>query len=297
MELGKAIELFLGDYKASTYNAYKPDLHKLRDWIGPARQVSDITPPMLVEYFQKSLGKKGYAVATVQKAAKTIKTFFNWCVRLDLIARSPAYAVRARKPSRRISREKAMNEDELEELLNFLRYKTNPRDFALVLFLADTGCRRGGAAGLRLKDIQWDKLLASVTEKGEQSRTVAFSEQCSKAMLRWITYRSEHFTVRGVYVFSQEGQPMNAEQISQNIRRACKKAGIRSLSAHSLRHRKGHQFADHRIAPSLAATYLGHANVLTTLEHYYPTDWESAERAGRELMTAAPEKKIVQFGH
>lgn len=295
MELQKAITLFLGDYKPSTRQAYSKVLTPMRGWLGPARAVSAITPPLLVEYFQTVVLAKGYAPATLQKHAKTIKTFFHWCVRVDLLVKSPAHAIRARKPARRISREKAMTDDELGALLDFLRHKTNPRDFALVLFLADTGCRRGGAAGLRLKDIQWDKLLATVTEKGDVSRPVAFSDLCARAMVRWLTYRGEHYRVEGIYVFSQNGLPMNPEQISQNIRRACQKAGVRVLSAHSLRHRKGHQFADHRIAPTLAATFLGHANVLTTMEHYYPDDWESAERAGRELMTGSLETKVVNF--
>jgi site-specific recombinase XerD len=123
LKLEQAIDLFLGDYKASTRQAYAKDLRSMRDWLGPARDVSDITPPMLIEYFQKSVKQKGYAPATIQKASKTLKTFFNWAVRVDLIPKTPAHAIRARKPARRISREKAMNDDELNALLDYLRYK------------------------------------------------------------------------------------------------------------------------------------------------------------------------------
>jgi hypothetical protein len=50
-----------------------------------------------------------------------------------------------------------------------------------------------------------------------------------------------------------------------------------------LRHRKGYQFADGRIAPSVAKTALGHENVLTTLQHYYPDDWERAKTSLEQL--------------
>ena len=78
---------------------------------------------------------------------------------------------------------------------------------------------------------------------------------------------------------------MKPENVSLIIRRAAQLAGVRVLSSHSLRHRKGHQLADSRIAPSIAATVLGHSDVVITLQHYYPADWESAEQAMRELMT------------
>ncbi|MCB0079217.1 MAG: hypothetical protein KDD73_17590, partial [Anaerolineales bacterium] len=44
--------------------------------------------------------------------------------------------------------------------------------------------------------------------------------------------------------------------------------------------------ADARVAPSIAATALGHTSIQTTLDHYYPGDWESAEKALRETHRA-----------
>jgi integrase len=297
MLLSKAIELFLGEHKPSTQQAYRAALHLMRDWIGPARELSDVSSALLVEYFQVVVKRKHYAPATEQKHIKSVKTFFNWCVNLELIERSPAKAVRSKKLPRAIDRSKAMSDEELRLLLDSLRYK--PRDYALILFLADTGCRRGGAAGLRIQDIDFDKLVAVVTEKGDKSRKVAFGEPTARALRQWLGFRSMHYQIKGVYVFSRDGLPMHAENISIIIRRAARRAGLRVLSSHSLRHRKGHQLADARVAPSLAATALGHSDPMITLTYYYPADWESAEKALRELLTdpaaePAPEK-IIRF--
>lgn len=296
MELGKAIELFLGEHKPTTRKSYTYPLRQMRDWIGPARQVSDIRPEHLIEYFQTQVKNGKYAPATEVKNEKTLKGFFNWCVRLEIIEKSPAKLLRASKVPRRISRDKAMPDDDLTKLLDHLRHKTVPRDFALVLFLADTGCRRGGAAGLRIQDVDFDGLIATVTEKGGEPRPVAFSEQCAKAILHWLAYRSAHYTIKGVFVFSKDGGPMDPVLISQEIRRSCRRVGIKVRSSHSLRHRKGHQFADARIAPSIAATALGHSSSHITVESYYPSDWDTAEKALRELMTVNPTNpKIVNI--
>lgn len=299
MELGKAIELWLGEHKASTVHAYRSALVPMRDWLGPARKVSDIKPEHLLEYVQATVYKRPYSPATRQKHIKSIKTFFNWCVLIELIpGNSPAKVVRGKKLPMAIDRHKAMTDGELSKLLESLRYK--PRDYALVMFLADTGCRRAGAVGLQMKDIQWDELVATVTEKGEKTRKVAFGKNCARAIRHWLLYRSEHHKVKGAYIFTRDGLPMQAENVSLIIRRACKAAGVRVLSSHSLRHRKGHQLADARVAPSIAAAALGHSDPIITLTYYYPADWESAKQALRELVTnpdkiAAPNPKVVNF--
>lgn len=283
MLLQKAIDLFLGEFKPTTRKTYAASLTILQGYIGPARPLADIQPAHLIEFFQRVIYSRDLAPATVQKHTKTIKTFFNWCVRIDLLPKSPALAIRGKRLPRNISRDKAMKDEELSAILEAVRYK--PRDYAMILFLADTGARRGGVAGLTLKDIDWGKLRATVTEKGEKSRLVAFSPLCSKALQHWLAFRQAHYKISGVHVFSTDGSPMKSENVSLIIRRAAHDAGVRVLSSHSLRHRKGHQLADHRIAPSIAATVLGHSDVVITLQHYYPADWESAEAAARELLT------------
>lgn len=269
----------------------------MQEWCGPSRRLEDVRPELLVEYLQAVIRQRNYAPATEQKHIKSIKTFWNWAVRLDLVAGSPARVIRGRKLPKAVDRHRAMTDEELHKLLDAVRFK--PRDYALVLFLADTGCRRGGAAGLRMQDLDLSRLVAEITEKGDKTRKVAFGEECAKALAAWIGYRSQRYAIRGVYIFSQHGEAIKADALSLAIRRACKSAGIRVLSPHSLRHRKGHQMADARIAPSIAATALGHSDPMITLNYYYPKDWERAEAAMRELATKpdmpASPANVVQY--
>lgn len=299
MELKKAIELFLGEFIPTTRTSYTYPLTLMRDWIGATKTLDAIQPAMLIEYLQVVVKPRNYAPATHHKHVKTIKTFFNWCVRMELISKSPAQVVKNKRLRTAIDREKAMTDAELQRLLDVVKHK--PRDFALVMFLADTGCRRGGVAGLRLEDIDWSALTAKVTEKGSKERRVAFGEACAKAIQQWLVFRGERYKITGVYVFTRHGEKMHANNVSLMIRRACKIAGIRIRSAHSLRHRKGHQLSDAGISPSIGAIVLGHEDPKITLDHYYRRDWDGAERAFRQLLTD-PEKpveesvKIVRFG-
>lgn len=292
MELKQAVNLFLGEYQnASTREAYYYVLIDMMNYMGPARPLTDIGKPTMIQYSQH-MANKGWAPATVQKHHKTIKTFFNWLIKLDLLEKSPATVLKQKRLPSCVSREKAMSDEEYARILEYARWK--PRDFALILFLGDTGCRIGGAAGLQEQHLDLDQCSGVVTEKGDKKRPVAYGSACAQALRKWLIQRKAGGPNK--YVFSHSGKKMTASSLSQVVRRACIKCGIRSIGAHSLRHRKGHQLADAKVAPTVAATALGHSDPTITLKHYYPQDWERAEAALRQLAQPSEQPdKIVNF--
>ena len=277
MLLTHTIELFLNEKLTVTRQSYFYILRDMQDYLGRNRPIDSIKPEHLVEY-TNAVNARDYSPITVRRYVKTVKTFFNWVVDLELIDKSPARVLKLRKVSDYVPPEKAMSEAELATLLDYVKYK--PRDHALILFIADTGCRAGGASLLKIADLDLPHCRATVTEKGNKTRPVAYGEACARVIGLWLIKRPQS---AGPYVFSRNQNPVKPDNISQIIRRNCLKCGLRSLGSHSLRHRKGHQLADARIAPSVAATAMGHEDARITIEHYYPHDWERAEAALREL--------------
>jgi integrase len=273
MTLTHAITLFLDQYKASTREGFNYPLQSMAAFIGPARPLDSIRPEHLIEY-ANTLDRRDYAAATVRKHVKCLRTFFNWLVKIEAIDKSPARAVRLASVPAGIDRDKAMTDAELNAILDYTRHKSSPRDHALILFLADTGCRAGGAANLKLEDLDLDNLRAIVLEKGEKTRPVAYGEDCARAIRIWLLKRP---TAAGRFVFSRTQKAISADSVSLVVRRACIRVGIRSLGSHSLRHRKGHQLADNHVAVSVAAKALGHSDPVITMRHYYPHDWDRAE--------------------
>lgn len=276
--LQEAIELFLGEHIATTAKSYRLVLSNMAGWLGQARPLDKISPQDLIEYVQSVEARPAVtSPATLNRYVKTLKTFWNWCQRLRYIEYSPADALKHRRTGRYIRRDKAMKPQELEALLDYVKWQ--PRRHALILFLADTACRATGAAGLKIEDIDFETRSAVVTEKGSIRRKVYFGDDCAAALLTWISKRAEN---AGPYVFNRDGKRIQAAHISQCVRRACLKVGIRSLGSHSLRHMKGHALADSRVAPSVAAGVMGHASPGITMEFYYPKDDVRVEKAARD---------------
>jgi integrase len=283
-DLRPVLEIFLGQYdNERTRKAYADSLVPMVDAIGGGRPISHITSLDLQTYVARLRARK-YAPATINKHIKAMKVFFNWAVKSGLLSGSPAAAIKTSRPPKSVGRDRAMHDDELDKILEYAKHVT-PRTYALILFLADTGCRAGGASSLQVGHLDLANRRAMVTEKGNKTRPVFYGDVCAQAIRRWLALRGMDDAES--YVFGMKGEKSSPVALSQAIRRACKLMGVRSLGSHSLRHRKGHQLADERVAPTVAALVLGHENVNTTLNSYYPMDYSRAEDAVRSLTVGA----------
>lgn len=276
-----AINLFLGEQIETTRKSYYYNLRDMRAYLGDQRPLNDISAEDMIRFSQFYRNKSGVnSPATYNKCVKTVRTFFNWSIKSKLLEPpSPALAIKRISQSQMVPRDKAMPDEAYVQLLDASKW--DKRAFALVLFLGDTGCRIGGAAGLRWGDIQFTEEVAVVQEKGTPERFVFFGHECSIALLRW--QQEQKARRRGEFVFSRNGIRMNNDSLGQYFEKLCHRAHIGQFGAHSLRHRKGHQMADNKVAPTVAQTVLGHADVNTTLKHYYPKDMTRAQEVVKEL--------------
>jgi len=304
LTLQESIELFLGEYRETTRLSYHYDLIDFTNYIGVDRPLTDIDERDVLRFNQHIL-KRDYAPATHKKKIKTLKTFMNWVHRVFRIwDQPPSKAVKSPRLRKAVDRKKAMTDEELFILLDIARY--DERKYALVLFFADTGCRAGGVAGLKIEDIDFNLNEATVTEKGDKTRTVSFGDDCANALRAWLNIKPPE---SGYYVFrnntcpvDEQGNmintPITSSVASQTIRRLCKDGirnslPIRSLGSHSLRHRMGFQLAKARISPAIAALILGHDSPQTTIEYYYPLDWGEAKVVSQELAVQIPPKQVT----
>ena len=280
MNLSEAIELFLDQYKKTTRKAYASALIPMREWVGPARPVDSISDLDMLRYTNQ-IRQAGYAPATVRKHLKSLKTFFNWLVRRGWLPSSPVADVRNITVDEYIGRDKAMSDQQFDQLIRFMErnQRRYVRQLALIRFLGDTGCRAAGAAGLRWADVDFATGTAYVTEKGDRTRPAFFFELASFALRDWQDHQQP---VRGDHVFGYRGDRITSASLQQLFRRTCQDAGVGSLGPHTLRHRKAHQLVDAGVGASIAATVIGDT-AETFIRHYAPRDFASAKEAARQV--------------
>lgn len=295
MLLHEAVRLFLmADRRPATNASYAKTLAPFARAVGPDRPLANISPEDLDAYVMtlrrrtevyaghplRPTEGRPLSAASVYKHIKTLKTFFYWCLERELLAVSPARFLSTRRPGRPLGQGKAATDPEVETLLAAARFR--PRELALIMLLAKSGCRAGEAARLRLADLDLEGHCAWVDGKGGRRRKIYFDEETSQVLGRWLDLRAPA-SHDCVFCSRHGGAPLTAQAVSQVIRRLCKLAGIRSLGAHALRHRVGLKFARARVAPRVAQHYLGHTDITITLAYYQDVDESDLFEAGSLL--------------
>lgn len=173
---------------------------------------------------------------------RSLRRFCDWCVAEEEMPESPM-----RNMTGPIVPEEEVPVISEEELKRLLKACTGPglmerRDTALILFLLDSGVRRGECAGMALDDLDLRLKVAQVLGKGRRPRTVAFGAKTARALDRYIRTRAKHADSDHEALWLGQRGPLSADGIRQALERRGKAADVKGLHAHRFRHTFAHSW-------------------------------------------------------
>jgi integrase/recombinase XerD len=161
----------------------------------------------------------GLSPYTLAGYVRTMRRFFGWLYEEEHLEDNPA--ARLKLPKLPKEPPKAVAPNDLDLLLE-AAWASGDRDYALVCFLADTGCRVGGLASLTLDALDLDAGEATVWEKGEKTRDVFLVPMTVAALRRW---RRGHEDA-GPRVFVGKRGPLTTNGVYQVLKRLGDKTGV-----------------------------------------------------------------------
>jgi site-specific recombinase XerD len=228
----------------------------------------------------RNKGKK-LSVYTLHRHIRVCKQFFRWLVREGHLDHSPAERLEfPRLP--RGEPPKAISQADIERMIERAELEAREvdnlaslRNYALIRFLAETGCRVGGLVGLRLADLQESlaSLEVTVREKGEKTRTVAFGPKTAAALRAWLVMRPR---LKSDAVFTGKRGPLTSSGVYQILAGLAERAEVEGRhNPHSFRHALARRLLQHKADLGTVAEILGHADVGTT--HQFYARWSSEE--------------------
>jgi len=164
-----------------------------------------------------------------------------------------------------------------EEIEALVRAATSEQDAAIYLTAAMTGLRRGELAALRWRDVDFTgqaiRVRANysfgqlVTPKSGKMRTVPMVGEVAEALAR--LGQREYFTGDQDPVFAGAlGGHLDASALRRRYTEAAKRAGLRPLPFHSLRHYFG-SMAVNRATLVQVQAWMGHAHIQTTARYLH----------------------------
>jgi site-specific recombinase XerD len=259
-----------GEVSGSTRRWYRRRLTDFCTFAGPV-DVDDVTPALLRSY-RAHLVDRQMSPHSVHGYQRAVRRLFSWLVDEKVIDHNVARDV----PLVRLPHQapKALSDEDLARILARLPAE-GIRDRAIILFLADTGCRVGGLCSLTLDSVDLVNRSAAVIEKGQKGRRVYYTEMTAEALKLYMAVRPE--TETAALFVTNSGTALSTNGVRLMLERVGRRAGVRGrCNAHSFRHAFARSFL--RNGGNLAALgrILGHTPGSTVTARYYAV-WDDRE--------------------
>ncbi len=268
-------------YSSNTITAYKKDLKVFSFWLrenmSGAELLNDDDGKVidfkvefnsidhhLIRLFINNLNRSGYKKRTLSRKIATLRSFFKFLTRQELIDSNPMIHIISPKLDKRLP--KFMYEYQIEALMQAPDLSTTIglRDRAIMEVLYASGIRVSELVSIKIKDIDLDLGTIHVTGKGNKERIVPIGSYAINAINDY--YDSGFLDDKGDYLF----YGVRGKQIGDRSVRTLLDSYIHqvsttlNISPHTFRH----SFATHLLERGsdlrIVQTFLGHESLSTT---------------------------------
>ena len=275
-----------GDYLKYERNAsphtlrnYMSDLDQFLDFVCPRdskgeRSAADITKidHITIREFLATLYGQQRKKASIARKLATLRSFFKFLCREELIELNPARLVSSPRLEKRLP--KVLPIDEMFRFLETPDTATmlGRRDRAILELMYATGCRVAELAALDLDDLDFKRESVLLQGKGRKERIVPFGSKAKQTLCDYIDSRGELLAAapeskrdtRALFL-NYQGTRITTRSIGRMIEKYVREcAMLHDISPHSLRH----SFATHMLSAGAdlraIQELLGHASLSST---------------------------------
>lgn len=162
---------------------------------------------------------------------------------------------------------KAIAKEELHRLARCWD-KLYPKNSGLILVGGHAGLRLGEALALQWADVDFVKGQILVTKNYDQSRKAYGPTKSGKGRTVPLSKALEH-ALMNRSTFRPSDNVFACTAVNAKLRRACRKAGVREITFHALRHTFATLALESGRSIRSVADALGHAQVVTTVNTYW----------------------------
>ena len=217
------------------------------------------------------LAAEGLQPVSRRRKLASVRAWYAYCVRVELLEASPAAAVRPPKLAKTLP--VILHQDEARALL--AAAAKHPRDYAIIRLLLDCGLRESEVCALHTADLRDGVLL--INGKGSKQRLLPLPQVTLAAIQR---YQAAGQTGSSYLFPAGNGGRMDRHVVYEIVKAYVHRAGLPpEISPHKLRHTCATLLLDGGADLRAVQGVLGHSSISTT-EIYTHL---STERVGAAL--------------
>lgn len=262
---------YLHNIKKTSNNtelSYKRDLDKMRQYLeeNGITEVSEITEEVLNSYIMY-LEENHFAAATVSRNVASIKAFFHYLCKEEIVEKDVSESLKAPKIEKKMPT--IMTPEEVVWLLEQPKGDTPKeiRDKAMLELLYATGIRVTELITLKVSDVNM-QMGYIICRDGSKERVIPFGAAAKKAMTNYLEKARDVmlFDLHSDILFVNcSGQPMSRQGFWKLIKYYAKKAGITAdITPHTLRHSFAAHLVENGADLRSVQEMLGHSDISTT---------------------------------
>lgn len=218
-----------------------------------------------IERYKAHEGRNGVTSKTLKNRltvlSKCLTTAYEW---LELATQPP----KIKWPKCSSYRTDYLSPEECELLLSH----ADGIIYEMVLTALRTGMRQGELKGLQWSSIDWQNQSLAVRHSRCDYRKALGSPKSNRERhipLDIDVYEMLHKRKRDTgYVFiDTDNEPFDDKRLNRRLSSICKKAGLRKITWHILRHTFASHLAMRGVPLTTVQTLLGHSNITTTMRY------------------------------
>lgn len=243
---------------SATILAYGKDIDQLISFLEELKRehIHEITSDD-IQSFLVSMESRGYTPKSVSRKLNSTRTFYRFLKISEYITDDPSLLVK--HPKYELNPPRVLSPLEYRALRDSA--SSDPRIYAIVEILLQTGIRIGELANIRMEDII-DSSLKVRSFEGHPERTVPLNKRAKEALKRYIQARPQ--TSNDHFFVTKTGRPFLVRNIRDAIERYFKRAGIENAKINDLRH----TFVAHHLKNGVSMVFLskllGHKRLSST---------------------------------
>ena len=274
------IDQFIGYIQAEkrfsvlTVEAYQHDMLHFAGFMKTEFDIEDLTQvkTTMVKSYIVSLKGEGLANRSINRKMSTLRTFYKYCLRENLVEKSPMNGIKALKQPKTLVKfvtETDINKVSFDEADDFV----SRRDALIFELLYQTGMRQAELRSLHDADVDRASMTLKVHGKRNKDRLVPLSQQMIRMIDQYQTIRDAALECKADrLLLNDKGEEMTPYFVYNKVHHMLE--GITTLkqkSPHVLRHTFATHLLDEGASLVAIQKLLGHQDLATTQIYAHTT--------------------------